>query len=140
MHVRQVPGSTASGIVPPMRILLAPLSIFIPALFPLAACSLLPDTLNYGGTLRPVSGTCDPPTEAVLTIRKADIIFAPASGTLLLRGRITGNALSAGLALTDPNKHPYQLAFQGTRMGTQIAGTYSTPRCRYAVTLHLTGD
>jgi hypothetical protein len=109
-------------------------------LIPLAACSMLPDTLNYAGPLRPISGTCDPPSQATLTQRRTAIIFTPASGTLELRGQAQGQSLTAALTLTDPNKHPYALIFEGTLTGATISGTYTTPRCRYAVSLHRTDD
>ncbi len=107
------------------------------ALVPLAACST---TANYAGELRPVAGTCDPASQAVLTLRKSAIVFAPAAGTVLLRGELVGQSVVADLTLDDPNKHPYRLAFQGTLSASNIIGIYSTPRCKYAVTLHLTTD
>jgi hypothetical protein len=110
------------------------------ALISLASCSMADATLTYAGTMRPVSGTCDPQSQAALTLRKTDIVFAPASGTLELRGQLNNQSVSALLDLTDPNKHAYHLRFEGIRSGKEIAGIYTTPRCRYAVTLHLTGD
>lgn len=109
-------------------------------LIPLAACSMVADTLNYAGPMRPVAGTCDPESQAALTLHKTDTVFAPASGTLELHGQVSGQSVMAQLDLTDPNKHPYHLLFEGVRDGKDITGTYTTPRCRYAVTLHLTGD
>jgi len=108
------------------------------ALLPLAACAAA--TQNYAGDVRPIAGTCDPAGQAVLTISNKSIIFAPASGTLFLRGELSGDSASASLTVTDPNKQPYRLTFQGTLEGKTIAGTYTTPRCRYAATLRLTGD
>jgi len=114
---------------------------FLPlAILPLVACSVMADTLNYAGTMRPVAGTCDPASEAVLTRRESAIIFAPAGGTLLLDGKLNGQQLVAILTLSDPNKQPYHLVFEGTLTGKSINGTYTTPRCRYAVSLHRTGD
>jgi hypothetical protein len=95
------------------------------ALAPLATCSTMAHSANYAGELRPVAGTCDPASQAVLTLRGTAIVFAPAA---------------AQLTLSDANKHPYRLAFQATLAGNDIIGTYSTPRCRYAVKLHLTRD
>ncbi len=108
------------------------------ALLPFAACTAA--TQNYAGEVRPLSGTCDPAAQGVLTIRNKSIIFAPASGTLFLRGERSGQSTNASLTVTDPNKRPYQLTFQGTLEGNTITGTYTTPRCRYAATLHLTED
>ncbi len=111
------------------------------ALLPLLASACAAPTQNYAGTIRPMAGTCDPTTQAVLTRRDTTIIFAPAAGTLILRGKLTPDQnLAADLTLTDPNKQPYHLTFQGTLIGSRIAGTYTTPRCRYAADLNLTAD
>ena len=110
-------------------------------LMPMIACSCTAETMNYAGPLRPVAGTCDPTMQAVLTRRDTTIIFAPASGTLFLRGRLSDEKnLAASLLLTDPNKQPYHLTFQGVLDGNHVSGTYTTPRCRYAATLTLTHD
>jgi hypothetical protein len=108
------------------------------ALIQLAACAAA--TRTYGGDVRPIAGTCDAAAQATLTIRDKSIIFAPASGTIYLRGELSGQSTNADLTVTDPNKRPYHFAFQGVLDGTTITGTYTTPRCRYAVTLHLTED
>jgi hypothetical protein len=110
-------------------------------LLPFLAAGCSAPTLNYAGTIRPVTGTCDPTSQAILTRRDTTIIFAPAAGTIMLRGQLNAaETLTAGLTLTDPNKKPYQLTFQGTLQGKHIDGSYITPRCRYAVDLTLTGD
>jgi hypothetical protein len=112
-----------------------------PILLPLLACACTAPTLNYAGSLRPVTGTCDPATQAVLTRRDTSIIFAPAAGTLILHGELSAEKnLAADLILADPNKQSYHLTFQGQLDGKKIVGTYTTPRCRYAVNLLLTGD
>jgi len=107
---------------------------------PLAACAMMADTSNYAGQMRPLAGTCDPASQAVLSLRNNTIIFAPASGTIFLRGALTGATANAQLTLTDPDKHPYQLTFRAVLDGKTMSGTYVTPRCRYAVTLWRTGD
>jgi hypothetical protein len=108
---------------------------------PLLAAACTADTLNYVGTMRPVAGTCDPTTQAVLTRRDTTIIFAPAAGTLELHGQLSNEKiLAARLTLTDPNKQPYSLTFRGQLDGKRIDGTYTTPRCRYTVNLSLTTD
>ncbi len=110
-------------------------------LAPLIACSCTAATMNYAGPLRPIAGTCDPTTQAVLTRRDTTIIFAPAAGTLFLQGKLSEQKnLAASLILTDPNKQPYHLSFLGLLDGTHISGTYTTPRCRYAADLTLTHD
>ncbi len=105
---------------------------------PLALCTCAAETIDYVGTMRPLAGTCDPASEASATLRATNLIFAPASGTLLLRGEASAQNLTASLALTDPDKRPYTLTFQGTLKGKDMAGTYTTPSCRYDVALHRT--
>jgi hypothetical protein len=110
------------------------------ALISLAGCTINAHTINYVGIMRPVAGTCDPQSEASLTLRGSEIVFAPASGTIFLRGQLTGQTAAAALSLTDPNKRAYPLTFDGTKIGKNISGTYITPRCRYAVVLHQSSD
>ena len=108
---------------------------------PFLAGACTAPTLNYAGTLRPIAGTCDPTEQAVLTRRDTTIIFAPAAGTIELHGQLTNDKnLAAQLTLTDPNKQPYRLTFQGQLDGKRVDGTYTTPRCRYTVNLSLTTD
>jgi hypothetical protein len=110
-------------------------------LLPAFACACSAPTLNYAGTLRPVAGTCDAQSQAVLTRRDTTILFAPAAGTLTLHGRLNDQkTLAAVLTLQDPNKQPYRLVFQGRLDGNHVSGTYVTPRCHYAVDLSLTQD
>ncbi len=108
---------------------------------PLIVAACTADTLNYAGNLRPIAGTCDPTSQAILTRRDTTIIFAPAAGTLELHGQLTNDKnLAAKLTLTDPNKQPYNLTFEGELDGKRVDGTYTTPRCHYAVNLTLTTD
>jgi hypothetical protein len=97
-------------------------------------------TVNFAGDLKPLAGVCDPQTRATLTLRRGQIIFAPAEGTLLLHGEINGTALTANLHLVDANKRPYTLSFHGTRSGPDIQGVYETPRCKYSTALQQTAD
>jgi hypothetical protein len=110
-------------------------------LLPLAsACSMQGPAALYAGPLQPLAGTCDPAAEAELTIRDANILFAPATATLVLRGHRTGAILSATAVLPTTNHQSYPLQFQGEIAGSTITGTYQTPRCRYSVRLHRTQD
>ncbi len=100
----------------------------------IAACTSL-ETV-FSGSLQPVSGTCDPSQTAVLTLRHHAVAFAPNTGTLVLRGTTENSGhISAELNLPGIDHKPYSLTFDATRQGDTIKGTYSTPRCRYAVAL-----
>ena len=101
----------------------------------LAACAADGPT-TYAGTLIPQSGACDPPSRASLVKRGRDIAFTPAQGVLILVGQASPSGDIAA-ALTNPgaDHKPYTLKLTATLTGPTIAGTYLTPRCRYAVRL-----
>ena len=109
-------------------------------LIPLTACTGLQRTQVFAGPQRPVAGACDPATRATLTRRGSAITVAPADGTLILAGTITGTSLSAVTTLTGADKKPYPITFNGQLAGFRIEGTLATPRCRYALTLDATED
>jgi hypothetical protein len=90
----------------------------------------------FSGPVRPLSGTCDPPATAALTIRHHAILFAPDTGTLALQGTIDPSGhITAALTLPGADRAPYHLTLDASRNAGTITGTYATPRCRYAVTL-----
>ncbi len=111
------------------------------ALLPLmlAACADAPSTI-YAGPVTPQSGMCDPVSQATLTLRKSAFVFAPDSGTIILTGHLTAGQLAASLTLPGADKKPYPVTFAANLNATTISGTYITPRCRYAVSLHATTD
>jgi hypothetical protein len=109
-------------------------------LLPLLSACAAPRTDIFAGPLTPQSGTCDPPAQATLTLRDNTLVFAPNSGTLILNGAIAGAIVQAAATLPGADRKPYPVSFQATRQGNLISGTYTTPRCRYHVALHLTGD
>ena len=108
-----------------------------------SACASNPVGMQgqWVGTVKPVSGTCDPASQAVLTIRSGSappyaVIFAPTSGVLTLHGNSDGDSqVEANLHTVGMNHQPYVLAFRGTRSGDLITGTYITQRCRSDVEL-----
>ena len=108
-----------------------------------SACASNPVGMQgrWVGTVKPISGTCDPASQAVLTIRSGSAppyaaIFAPTGGVLTLRGNSDGNSqVAADLHTTGMNHQPYVLAFSGNRNGDLITGTYITQRCRSDVEL-----
>ena len=75
-----------------------------------------------------------------LTLRKSAFVFAPDSGTIILTGHLTAGQLAASLTLPGADKKPYPVTFAANLNATTISGTYITPRCRYAVSLHATTD
>jgi hypothetical protein len=90
----------------------------------------------FNGALRPLSGTCDPSATAILTLRHHAVAFAPNTGTLVLRGTADQSGhINAELTLPGIDHKPYPLSLDATIQGDTIRGTYSTPRCRYAVAL-----
>ena len=107
-------------------------------LLPLAACGVEPTSL-YAGPQLPLAGTCDPASRATLTIRGASVVFAPQDGTTTLQGTVEGDSLSASTTLQGADRKPYTLRLSGHRAGDRIDATYTTPRCRYAVSLSRTG-
>lgn len=111
--------------------------ILLPVL--LSACADAPSTI-YAGPVTPTAGMCDPRSRATLTLKQSAFVFAPNSGTLILAGHLTAGQLAASLTLPGADKKPYPVSFTATLAGTTIAGTYITPRCRYAVSLTATQD
>ena len=95
---------------------------------------------TYAGPLQPLSGTCDSPLRAELSLRGKSALFTPSSGTLVLRGQRTNNDVAAQESLITPDHKPYTISFNGHVAANSIDGTYATPRCRYQVHLSPTQD
>ena len=105
----------------------------------LAGCIVVPNGSNgrWVGPVTPVSGTCDPASQAVLLVSPAEATFAPDDGVLLLRGHADDHGhVSADLRSTGFNHQTYLLTFTGELQDDRIVGTFITPRCRATVTLH----
>ena len=113
------------------------LATHIPLLLMLlvSACTGDNSSVYYTGPLTPVSGTCDPAENSQLIKRGSNILFAPASGTLALHGRLSGNAFTATETITGADKKPFTLTLNGTLNAKSVTGTYQTNRCRYKVAL-----
>ncbi len=95
----------------------------------------------FTGQTKPLAGTCDPPSAAVLTLRHRAVAFAPNTGTLVLKGiEDPPGHLTADLILPGIDHKPYRLALDAIRRAGTVDGTYTTPRCRYAITLKQTAD
>ena len=110
----------------------------------LSACATSPTGMQgrWVGSVKPAAGTCDPASQAVLTIEIGRTppyaaTFSPTAGVLALHGTSDGaDQVAADLHATGMNHQPYVLAFSGTRTGDTITGTYISPRCRSEVELH----
>lgn len=110
-------------------------TIFLLLPFCVLSCSGDSELL-FSGPIKPMAGTCDPEASAALTIRHRAVLFAPNTGTLALRGTIdAAGHITAGLTLPGADRTPYQLTLDASRTAGTIAGTYATPRCRYALIL-----
>ena len=92
----------------------------------------------WTGTLVAERGIC-PETRApsTLQIESRRIAFTPADGVHTLRGQrdATPGRFHAQLVLSDMNRKPFPMVFEGTPDGATIQGTYGTPRCRAHVVL-----
>ena len=110
----------------------------------LSACANNPTGIQgrWVGTVKPVAGTCDPASQAVLTIETGRTppyaaIFSPTAGVLTLHGTSDGTGqVAADLHATGMNHQPYVLSFTATRAGDAITGIYVSSRCRAEVELH----
>lgn len=110
----------------------------------LSACASSPTGMQgrWVGSVKPVAGTCDPASQAVLTIEIGRTppyaaTFLPTAGVLALHGTSDGaDQVAADLHATGMNHQPYVFAFSGTRTGDTITGTYLSQRCRSEVELH----
>ena len=109
----------------------------------ISACASNPIGMQgrWLGTVKPVSGTCDQASQAVLNIEQGEnppyaAVFAPTGGVLTLRGSSDGvSQVAADLHTSGTNHQTYILVFNGTRNGDSIEGTYITQRCRSDVKL-----
>ena len=108
-----------------------------------SACANSPSGLQgrWVGEVKPISGTCDLASQAVLTIESGgkspySATFAPTGGVMTLHGNSNGTSrVDADLHATGANHQPYILVFTGDKAGDLILGTYITQRCRSAVEL-----
>ena len=109
------------------------------ALLPFAATAEPGDPVGeWAGTLVTTQGTCPDGTPSRLLVGGTEISFVPANGVLVLHGhRRPGGRLHAQLLLTDMNRHPLPMVFEGVLApdGSRIDGTYGTPSCRAHVVL-----
>ncbi len=116
-----------------------PLLLAALALLPLAALAGPGDAVGeWAGILVATEGTCPNRAPSRLLVSGTDVSFIPADGVLVLHGsHRPGQRLHAQLLLTDMNRHPLPMVFEGVLApdGSRIDGTYGTPSCRAHVTL-----
>ena len=73
---------------------------------------------------------------ATLVGNRGAVLFTPNEGTLSLDGSVApGGAIEAEYARTGVDKKEYVAQFAARMDGDRIAGTYTTPGCKYAVAL-----
>lgn len=115
----------------------APMRSLILALT-LAACTPAPTPdARYAGMATPTqpSDLCKP-ARAILRIRDGHAILIPDETTWSLSGTATpAGVLTAERDGIGPNRQPFPTRFTGTWSATEASGTYTTPRCTFAITL-----
>lgn len=94
------------------------------------------ERVTYAGDLTPKSGTCDPPGRAMLSRHGRYVQFTPRQGVLILDGQVTPDGqVTASLDTPGADPKPYHLSLTAQLTANTVTGTYTTPRCRYAVSL-----
>ena len=90
----------------------------------------------YFGAAIPQAGVCDPSQAASLTIRQNQVRFAPTQGVLVLSGSIAPDgAIKAVLTIPDANRKPTQYRLEARLTGSDVIGSYITPRCTSVISL-----
>ncbi len=108
-------------------------------LLALAGCAgVLPGAdARYTGHIVPESA-CGTEAPATLVVRRSRFTFTPTDGVLLIAGDMAGDGTLAGQLTTPGVDHkPFTMTFAARIAGTEVSGTYVTPRCRFRVTLSL---
>ncbi|AOX19409.1 hypothetical protein [Kozakia baliensis] len=118
------------------------LSVAGTGLLLLSACSgpSTPDRDPVGiwtGALVTDQGTCPTDQNSTLQVGAHAISFTPGDGALVLKGVRGPDNLHfhAQLQMTDANRKPYAIVFNGYPVGQAIGGTYGSPSCRAHITM-----
>lgn len=111
----------------------------LPALLLLAACAAPSTTPNarYTGVITPdaPSALCKP-GRAVLDLRNGQALFTPDEGTWSLPGTVSpSGTVQAERIGRGADKKPYPTRLTAAWTTQAVTGTYTTPRCAYAVSL-----
>ena len=91
----------------------------------------------YSGPLIPVqpAQACEA-SRATLQIRGDSVIFVPSEGTWVLQGATNADGtITADRSQVGVNKQVFETTFEARRTGDAVAGTYTTPKCRFRVAL-----
>ncbi len=103
----------------------------------ITACTAETRQRLFVGQLTPGSGRCEASDEAMLTLRGDKAQFSPNGGVLLLDGKAdAAGQVAASLTLRGASGIPYALRLDAHREADRITGTYTTPDCRAAISLH----
>ena len=102
----------------------------------LAACCAAVPPDHFAGVLQPQAGTCDPPSRAALILSDSHVLFTPREGIISLDGTLAADGTIRAAAVSNGmDRTPYRQTFIGSLIGAKVTGSYTTPRCRYVVTL-----
>lgn len=110
----------------------------LPALALLAACAN-PDMANgrWIGPLVPATpGPACPPSTGVAQFSANRLIFTPDEGTWVLQGAAAPDGtVTAERTRQGADKQPFTTKLAAKWTQQTVTGTYTTPRCTYAVNL-----
>ncbi len=103
-----------------------------------SACTprVSPD-LRWIGKLTPKDNpTACPPTTAVIILHDGHVTFTPDEGTWVLTGTATAaGAMEATRSRQTSGAKLYETSLEARWTESKVTGTYTTPRCTYAVAL-----
>ncbi len=74
-------------------------------------------------------------SRGVLTVRDGNVTFAPDEGTWVLTGKAGPSTLEASKSRNTSDKKLYETKLEAHWTPTNVAGTYTTPRCTFHVEL-----
>lgn len=78
-----------------------------------------------------------PASKVEAQIRDGQIILAPNEGTWVLDGLVSSDGtVAADKTIQGINKQAWITSFQGRWTPTSVIGTYTTPRCTFAIALN----
>ena len=104
-------------------------------LLALAGCSQTTPDYRWIGALTSSTPTTCPPTRGVALLRNGAVTFAPDEGTWVLTGTATPDGKLEADRDRESAKTSFDTHLEGSWSPAQLIGTYTTPKCRYAVAL-----
>jgi hypothetical protein len=91
--------------------------------------------VRYSGAMTPESA-CGAAEHATLMVIEGNASFAANDGAVVVPATVApGGKLTGSLVLTGGDKKPFPLTLDGVVTEQSATGTYSTPRCRFALSL-----